>query len=261
MAENKESNKPTMQTVDRALVILNLLSTTSLGLSAIEISKAMNITRTTTYNMLNSLMADNYVERDEKTGRYYIGYRFLEIGSLYRFRYPFATIAERYLSNFDSTFQANVCVYKPPMRVLQLIIRTSPLVNQSTTSRTMPAYATACGKALLAAMPDDKLCELLAKSEYRKYTKKTIDNADDLYQELLLIRERGYARETEELLPGRSCIGAVFRDMSGEVLGAISLGGETAKLDEQMPAICNRLLDTVRMISAELGYRYDYSAF
>mgnify|MGYP004642544169 CR=1 FL=1 len=117
--------KATMQTVDRALEAINMIAASPDGLSVIDLSNALGITRTSAYSIINSLLSENYIEKDEKTNRYCIGYRFLEYGTIYRYRYPFVTIAERFLGHFDPRFQVNLYMFKPPMKILLLLQKKS----------------------------------------------------------------------------------------------------------------------------------------
>lgn len=255
-SNTNDIHKVTMQTVDRALELINYITNSDGGMTAIELSKALGITRTSTYNILNSLMNENYVERDESSGKYCIGYKFLEIGSLYRYRYPFAAVAERHMEQIDPSFQGNVGIYKSPMKVLMLLIRESPVVSRNSSMRTFPASASACGKVLLANMAEKDLDEQLAQAVLRRYAKNTILDMDRLREELEQIRHQGYAIEDEELLPGRSCFAAPIMGVSGKVIASLSIGGDRNCMMEKKDQCITMVMDIAHSISTELGFNF-----
>ena len=77
------ANEAAPKNLDRALDLLNLLATNSNPMNVMEISKALDVTRTTAYAMLGSLSKKKLVEKDAETGRYSIGYKVLELAECY----------------------------------------------------------------------------------------------------------------------------------------------------------------------------------
>src|SRR5207237_1260599 len=79
----------------------------------------------------------------------------------------------------------------------------------SRVGRTLPAYATALGKALLAELTDEELTTLLPAKQ-PALTEHTITDREALRAELHATRERGYAVEREEGSLGVTCAAAVI---------------------------------------------------
>ena len=245
--------------LDRALDLLIMLSTSAAPLNVMEISKALDITRTTAYAMLNSLMGKKLVERDPDTGRYSIGYRVLELAECYFHQYPFLYVTEKYVVSLAQkwSLKVNVSVLKDPAICLLLTSKDpSFLVPRMVIGHIMPAYATASGKVLLSALPDKKLNELLDSISLTQYTSKTLVNRDALLNCLHEVRERGYATEIDELMVQRSCVAAPIQDRSGAFIGAISFSGGTENITQRMPELINDIVSTGKQISTELGYNY-----
>ena len=59
-----------IQSVQRALTILELLSGSSIPMSVIEIGKKLDINRNTVHSLINTLMMEKYVVKDEVSGKY-----------------------------------------------------------------------------------------------------------------------------------------------------------------------------------------------
>lgn len=257
MSTTNSGNSP--KNLDRALELLIMLSTSAAPLNVMEISKALDITRTTAYAMLNSLMGKKLVERDPDTGRYFIGYKVLELAECYYHQYPFLYVTEKYVVSLAQkwSLKVNVSVLKDPAICLLLTSKDpSFLVPRMVIGHIMPAYATASGKVLLAALPDQKLNELLDSVPLTQYTGKTLIDRDALMNCLREVRKNGYATEVDELMLQRSCLAAPIQDRSGACIGAISFSGSTENITHWMPELINDIISTGKQISTELGYNY-----
>jgi len=257
MKKTGEGNAP--KNLDRALDLLSILSTSANPMNVMEISKALGITRTTAYSMLDSLMSKKLVERDGETGRYSIGYKVLELAECYYHQYPFLYIAEKYIVSLSQkwSLKVNVSVLKDPAICLLLASKDpSFLVPRMVIGHIMPAYATAAGKTLLAALPDADLKEQLGSVRLVQYTNKTLVDQEKLWECLMGVRENGYAVEVDELMIQRSCVAAPIQNRGGAVIGAISFSGGTEVIMQNMPALINDIVSTGKQISTELGYNY-----
>ncbi len=115
-------------------------------------------------------------------------------------------------------------------------------------------HATSTGKAILAAVPTERVAELLLGSLDR-FTATTITDRARLEEALDEARSLGYATAREELEEGYSAAGAVIRTPMVEPYAALSLGGPSARLN---PDVLNELGAVVKScadaVSARLGY-------
>jgi len=253
----KTQDESSQKNLDRALELLNLLSTSASPMNVMEISKALDVTRTTTYAMLNSLQSKNYVEKDAETGKYCIGYKVLELAASYHHQYPFLYVAEKYIVSMAQkwSLKVNVSVYKAPAVCLLLASKDpSFLIPRMVIGHVMPAYATASGKVLLAALPQDELIDTLDSVALTQYTKKTITDKKELLSCLQQVKEIGYATETEELMIQRSCVAAPIKNRAGQIIAAISFSGSTDTVIQNLSGLTNDIILTGTQISAELGY-------
>lgn len=97
-----------------------------------------------------------------------------------------------------------------------------------------PMYSTALGKTILAHLPTERQEEIIDSMEFTTKTPNTITSAEELYDELDLIAERGYGIDDEENVEGLRCIAALVSD-NDTILGAISITGPSSRIsDEQL---------------------------
>jgi DNA-binding IclR family transcriptional regulator len=101
------------------------------------------------------------------------------------------------------------------------------------------------------------LDEYLAQ-ELQAPTPKSIVTPEQLIDELSNVRQRGYATNLEELEPGLAAIAAPIRDIHGQVIAAISVGGPVARLtedDKPNSEMVQEVIAIAKAISGALGNR------
>ena len=103
---------------------------------------------------------------------------------------------------------------------------------QSWVGQRFPLHASASGKVLLATYDDERL-ERFLDEPLARLTPSTITTAEELRAELEHVREQRYAVSRDEEEEGLSGISAGIRGLSDELLGVLTLGGPTQRLDRQ----------------------------
>jgi DNA-binding IclR family transcriptional regulator len=117
----------------------------------------------------------------------------------------------------------------------------------------MPFHASASGKALLATMADAEVDQLLPESLLPASTRMTHRLRDELFAEIRLIREQGYAKQTEEFVEGISAVATPVFAAGGRALAALSIAGPSSRFDEANWSAL--LLPAARTMSELCGYR------
>ena len=71
-----------------------------------------------------------------------------------------------------------------------------------------------------------------------------------------LVRREGYAIDDEESEVGMRCIAAPVRDLTGDLVAAVGIGGPVQRLSKKtLRGITPALLKATENISTRLGYR------
>lgn len=94
-------------------------------------------------------------------------------------------------------------------------------------------HHTALGKAILAHMPDERVESILESTDLPPHTDRTITDPATLRDQLEEVRERGYAIDDEETVPGIRCVAAPIVIGDPEVLGAVSVSGPTSRMTDE----------------------------
>lgn len=245
-----------VKSIARMAELLNTLQALD-GAGVTELSRELDVSKSTVYNHLKSLEAYGYVARDGDT--YFVGLGFLDHGEYARERQPgYRLIRDKVREVADET--GELCQYLVEEHGLgTFIVREfgSHAVETSTRigSRVHLNHVTA-GKALLAFLPDDRVAEIVDAHGLPPKTEHTITSVDALDAEREAIRERRYAIDKEEHLRGLYAIGVPIRYEDEQLLGAMSVAGPSNRINREQRAqeIAQVLLEAANEIELTLTH-------
>src|SRR2546427_1496175 len=94
----------------------------------------------------------------------------------------------------------------------------------------VPAYCTANGRVLLAALPQDEIDGWIARQTLAPLTPNTITHGERLRIEIARTRAQGYAAVDQELELGLRTISVPLKNYRGDVLAAMNIGVHAARM-------------------------------
>ena len=116
---------------------------------------------------------------------------------------------------------------------------------------TITLWSTAIGKAVLAALDEQSGHELVAGATLQRHTPKTIMSKRVLWDQIGLIRQRGWSVDDEENELHIRCVGIALRDADGRVIGGISSSGLDHEMTpETVERVAPFVVETGRRISS-----------
>jgi DNA-binding IclR family transcriptional regulator len=107
---------------------------------------------------------------------------------------------------------------------------------------------------LLAALPLAELNHRLEDWRPRAVTPWTIIDKTRLLAELSTVAKRGWAQNNEEGHLGIASVGAPIRGRDGQVMAAVSVVGDSARMRAMMRRATALVVESARVISRRLGY-------
>jgi DNA-binding IclR family transcriptional regulator len=244
--------------VVRALGMLEAIAQEPEGLSNAEISRKLQIPKSSASYILRTLVQRSYLNRDPQTGKYRVG---LKILSLSRGALSGLDVREvalpimRHLME-KTNLTCHLAILDGPEAVYIEKVEPQGFIKMDTwVGRRMRVHATSVGKALVAYIPQGRLEKILS-SGMEKRTSKTITTVPRFLKELDRVRAQGYAVDDEENNMGARCLGAPIFNQMGTIEASLGLSGTTQHVNAQtMPRIVEALKDAARHISMQLGYR------
>lgn len=217
-----------VQAIDRAFDILEFLSKEPGGVAVTEISRRLDLHKSTVHRLLSSLKDRGYVEKDSVTSHYKLGLGFVELASLYLNGLELKTEASPYLHQLaQSSGQTTFLAIRDGMHVVYMdkaetfdSLRRYTIIGKRTL-----VYASSLGKAMLSGLRDEDIERLFPTPDQQldTLTKKTITSFDTLMNVVRVARERGWATDDEENEMGTRCVGAPIFDYRDRVIAAVSV--------------------------------------
>lgn len=246
-----------VRALDRAFRILDVLSEVP-TVDAATLRERAGLPKSTLYELLASLEELGAIIRTEDN-RYSLGLRLVEFGEAARERLRIREIAAPYLQalseRFDETIHLTV-VDRDEVLYVDCFESSRRFRTYSVIGVRAPLHCTAVGKAIFAGMDDENIDRLLRERPLERFTETTITGIEEMREELLRIRDRGYSIDEGEHEPGIRCIGAAVTGKNGQPYASISVSGPVQRMTEvKVPEIASSLREAAEAISGKLGRR------
>jgi IclR family acetate operon transcriptional repressor len=247
-----------VQSVDRALDILEALATAGEDISLSQMHELLNLPVGTVHRLLATLVARGYAAQDPQTRQYGPGPRLLEIAghALSNRRFNLQHVSRPFLQTLtDATGETSNFVVLQGREGVYLDQVTSPRLVHMFTSigQRAPLYCTGAGKAILSGAPQPFVEEYVRVTRMELWTPKTITSAERLLEELEAGRRQGFVLDDEEREEGVCCVAAPVFDRTGACIGAISVSGPTTRILHGRRASAHRSARRLRGAANSLG--------
>jgi DNA-binding IclR family transcriptional regulator len=237
-----------MTTLSNALRVLSLMSPGSPRLRVSEAARLLDLPKSSVSRLLKELTEGGFLERDEDRG-FRVGPELFRLGVLYRMRLPAEVRVDEELQKLVHRHGATAYVgvlSGSDLVVLRRHEGSSPVRFIQEPGSTIPAYATAVGRALLARLSDKDLTAALP----RRLTceGREVDmTREELLRELETVRRQGYAEFDDRLL-GVGALGVAIQIVPGRDLGFALCFTRDSLVDAERHAIACELRDIARSI-------------
>ncbi len=247
-----ESRDGGVQSVDRALTIIETLAEDDEGYRLSDLAIRTGLSTSTVHRLLATLENRRFVQFDRIESKWHVGARAFTVGATFARRRNFTAQAVPYLRKLrDLTREtANLAVVDDEFIVVLTRMESREIMRSLTkVGGRVAMVASGVGKAVLATYSDADVSAIIRHHGMPRLTEKSIVRPGDLFKELEKVRRQGFAIDDEEACMGLRCIAAVVYNDCSEPLAAISVSGMTSRLtDDRLPM----LGQTVREVAAQL---------
>lgn len=246
-----------IQSVSKAIAILEAFRPEEPRLSLSELSQRLRMPKTTVHHLLNTLAAHGLIEKTDD-GRYALGAAIISLTQAVRINVELRDRAAPLLRELaDACRESVYLMVLDGDHGLYIYAIESPrrLLARTAVGDRVPLHCTSLGKAILSALPEEEMEEIVARVGLPRFTPATITTLEALRQELAETRERGYAIDHGEHEKGIYCVGAPILRHDGRVIGACSVSGQDPAIAGDRAAELARLVvHTAQEISRRMGY-------
>ncbi|RWR15580.1 IclR family transcriptional regulator [Paenirhodobacter populi] len=247
----------TVQAVDRALHLLETLAAHPDGVRLSDIARQVGLAPSTAHRLLTTLEQRGFAQFDTAKTHWHVGRKAFVVGVAYTRWQSFIAAATPYLRRLRdmSRETANLGVLEDGEVITVAQVESREIIRAiAPPGGRAPVMNSGMGKAIVATWPDAAIEDLLARHPLRPMTRHSLHSPEAVWQEIALIRARGYAFDNEEFTIGMRCVAAVVWSPAGDPVGALSVSALAARLGEaDMAALGEKVRDQARALTGVLG--------
>ncbi len=214
------------RSVRRALEIFEFLLQLDAPTTIGEIVSALQIPKSTAYELVRTLSDSGYLEPGRRGGGIYLGRKLFELGMAYRAQVDLlrdgSQIVEELRNECGETVQLSV-LENDMMLVLLKEEGSHPVRIISRVGSRVPVNWAASGRLLVSDLDDNELNSLLSKSVRQSPTGRATVETDKFIQQVRKARKQGFFFELNETNEHAGCVAAPVIDGTGRCVAAISI--------------------------------------
>jgi IclR family acetate operon transcriptional repressor len=226
---------PAIESVDRALRLLQVLGARGSGATLEEVAGAAGLPKSSAHRTLSALRERRFATQQDD-GRYLIGPELLRVAfDFYErmdLRVAMRPVLERLHREVNETVHLGI-LDGGDVVYLDKLEPSHPIGLNSRIGGRNPAHCTGVGKALLAwTYPTDEAIRgwIAERGELAARTPRSITSPPALAREMARIRAEGYARDVEESEQGVRCLAAPLFMGTARPRAAVSIAAPRERL-------------------------------
>ncbi len=245
-----------VEALAKGLAILESFDESHPDMTLSEVAKRVNLSPAAARRSLLTLKALGYVGQEGK--RFHLRPKVMALGSAFYFSARIDEVLQPDLRSLVERFgDASSVATLDGHSVIYVAHHSRQRARRAAAvaGAAYPAFATSMGRVLVAAKPDDELDDWLETLEPVALTSKTCLDKAHLREELMQVRENGYATTVDQLDYGITALAVPVRDFEGRTIAAINSSGYTGLVTPEK-LVAERLPElraTASHIASQLG--------
>jgi len=227
------------------------------ALTVSALADAVDEPTSSTYRLLQSLIAMGWVDAAPVRGTYRLGLACMQIGGVLEDSLDARGLALPRMRELRSTAGvAALLCYRRGTRAV-CVERLEGHDVRSVAMQVgdaLPLHVGGAPRALLAFLPAGEQHAVVDELVAAPDPAYPVPSRGDLQAELETTRRRGYARSDQDVTIGIAAFGSPVFNHRGELVAAVSISGLRERLIDREPELGALVVSTAAAISADLGY-------
>ncbi|MGF9859426.1 IclR family transcriptional regulator [Priestia endophytica] len=242
--------------IEKANLVLNLISREPAQLRLIDITRSLEFSKSTVHSLLGTLEYLGWIVKD-KGDTYSLGPSLGALSAAY-FR-QFNILQSFYLEAAKSVNRINENIQLGILdggNVVYLAKEegNSPVRLVTDPGMNFPAYAAAIGKIQLSQYNYPQLEKLYPERQLEGKTPYTVKDIDELWTQLESARRKGYICETQEGSLGFFCVAAPIYNRENRLIAGVSFTMLENSWNVKKDEACEEIINLAQRLSIQAGY-------
>ena len=232
---NKEGTAYSAPIIYKAFAILQDIAQNQGQLGASDLSRRLNINKSTAYGIIQAFLDLGVVRQDQATKKLRLGTTLIQLGNQALALNDLRARAKPYMEKLSRIFRETVFLGTFDdygITIVECVESPRSIKITAPPGARIPLFTGAAGKAVLANLDELTQKRLIEEKALPKFTENTITNQQQYLAELQLVRAKGYATDFEEYIKGVNAISVPLVDREGQLLAAIWIVGFSSSFDK-----------------------------
>lgn len=253
----RQGGGASIQAVQRALRLLDLLSQQDEGARLGELAERSSLAPSTVHRLLTTMEEQRFVQFSPADGFWHIGQASYRTGMAFTRRGNMAGLAIPFLRRLRDKARETVnlaAIQAGEIVMLSQIEGRDILRSLARPGDGVGMTSSGLGRAILAHYPEAEIEQVIQRVGLPRITPRSIVRPGDFAVELARIRSRGFALDDEEVQVGLRCVAAAIFDATGDAIGAVSISGPATRLaDARIESLGALVAEAAAAITEALG--------
>jgi len=253
-----DSDADFVHSLARGLKVIRAFGVDAPQLTMSDVAKRTGLSRATVRRFLHTLVELGYVGLE---GRLYaLRPRILELGYAFLSSMPMWEAIQPALQDVSTRLRVSCSAGLLDGHEVVHVARagrSEPVAVSFGVGSRLPAFHTAMGRVLLAALPKAEREQRMSQADLRAYTPLTMTDPEQLMAELDAVADRGWSIVDREFEPGLIALGVPLRNRAGKIVAALITSARATRLDaatmrnDHLPVLleaCERLTPALHLV-------------
>lgn len=246
----------TVPALDKTFQILDLITASAQPLTAAQIAKTLELPRSSTHNILQSLLAKHVIYKDNE-GRFHLGSYLLYWAGEYERQQGVIQLFKDLILQYPVLLQHTVTLSKLDLGEVVFLAcheAPAPLGFTFRAGVRVPAVFSATGKAMLSTLSNHTI-ESLYEGEFPEpITSNGVNSFSALADELSAIHDSRISLDDGQLRDGMYCLGTYIRNASGNAIAGMAVSFLQAEYESKYDEVSTALIELAEQIEQRLGF-------
>lgn len=246
-----------ISTLNRVCLILNAFTESERILTLTEISKRIQLPKSTTHRMLEAMECHALIVREPHGLGYQMGYQLIRWGTLALTNLDLRNTALPILQTLAASTNESAVLsarYGYFAMWIEMVESRQPVRLAIRVGEPLHLHAGASAKVLWAFLPDSEIERILKGIKLVPLKPNTITSPETMRADLQMIRERGYAVSYEETDFGAMGIAAPIYNHMGQPIAGLGIAAPVTRVPpERVQELALHVLTSSQELSLKLG--------